>query len=328
MSGRKALLTGATGFLGGHVARALIEEGWSVRVLARSDPALSPVLSGVAVEVVRGDLSKTAELAAGASGCEAIVHAAGLLKARRLEDYREVNLRGTERLVAAAAESAPGATFVYVSTQAAAGPSRDGSPVKPSDPPRPVSWYGVSKLEGEEAVRRGWKGAWIVLRPGVIYGPGDRGLLTYFRMAASGWIPVPAAGRRIQIAAAASIALAVARAAGRPDLASRIAFLCDPEPVTVGRLAALIARLPDRKARLVPVPDVLVRLAGLAATLGEMATKRSQPFNADKARELLAGEWICEPGLAAELGLPAPIPLDRGLSDTWDWYRRQGWLNL
>jgi nucleoside-diphosphate-sugar epimerase len=328
VSGRTALLTGATGFVGGHVARALTQEGWSVRALARSDPSLSPLLSGVPVEVVRGDLSSAAELAAAASGCDAIVHAAGLLKARRLEDYREVNRRGTERLVAAAAESSPGATFVYVSTQAAAGPGRNGNPVKPSDPPRPVSWYGVSKLEGEEAVRQRWRGAWIVLRPGVIYGPGDRGLLTYFRMAASGWVPVPAARRHIQIAAVASIALAIARAAGRPDLASRTAFLCDPEPVTVERLAALIARLPARPARLVPVPDVLVRLAGLASTLVELATGKSQPFNADKARELLAGEWLCEPGLAAELELPAPIPLHRGLSETWDWYRRQGWLNL
>ncbi len=328
MSGRTALLTGATGFLGGHLARALTQEGWSVRALARSDPSLSPLLSGVPVEVVRGDLSAVPALAAAASGCDAIVHAAGLLKARRLEDYREVNRRGTERLVAAAAESAPGATFVYVSTQAAAGPARNGRPVKPSDPPRPVSWYGVSKLEGEEAVRHRWKGAWIVLRPGVIYGPGDRGLLTYFRMAASGWMPVPAARRHIQIAAAESIALAVARAASRPDLASRTAFLCDPEPVTVGLLAASIARLPARRARLVPLPDMLVRLAGLVSTLGEMATKRSQPFNADKARELLAGEWLCESGLAAELALPPPVLLDRGLLDTWEWYRREGWLTL
>lgn len=328
MTSRLALLTGATGFLGGHVARALAEEGWRVRALVRTDPSRSPLLSGVPVEGFRGDLSAATDLAAAASGCQAIVHVAGVLKARTLEEYREVNRRGTERLVAAAAAAAPGATFVLVSTQAAAGPARDGRPVRPSDPPRPVSWYGASKLEGEEAVRRGWKGAWVVLRPAVIYGPGDRGLLTYFRMAASGFLPVPAARRRIQIGPAVQVALAIARTAGRPDLAGRIAFLCDPEPVTVAELAARIARLPPRAARLIPVPDSLVRAVALAQTLRETLTLRTLAFNADKARELLAGEWLCESGLREELALPPAIPLDRGLLETFDWYRRQGWLNL
>jgi nucleoside-diphosphate-sugar epimerase len=328
MTARLALLTGATGFLGGHVARALLEEGWRVRALARTDPSRSPLLDGLSLEIFRGDLSAAADLAAAVSGCETIVHVAGVLKARTLEEYREVNRRGTERLVMAAAGAATGAMFVLVSSQAAAGPARDGRPVTPADPPRPVSWYGVSKLEGEEAVQRAWKGPWIVVRPGVIYGPGDRSLLVYFRMARSGWVPVPAAGNHIQIGAAAQIAEAIARVAGRRDLAGRTAFLCDPAPVTVRELATHIARLPPRRARLIPVPRVLVRAAGLAETLRETLTRQSRPFNADKVRELLAGEWTCEAGLRQELDLPAPVALDRGLLDTWDWYRLHGWLNL
>jgi nucleoside-diphosphate-sugar epimerase len=328
MSSRLALLTGATGFLGGHVARALVAQGWRVRALARSDPSRSPLLDGIAIEVVRGDLSGRADLAAAASGCDAIVHVAGVVKARTLEEYREVNRRGTERLLAAAATAAPDAMVVQISSQAAAGPAREGRPVTPSDTPRPASWYGISKLEGEEAVRRQWKGPWIVVRPGVIYGPADHGLLTYFRMAGSGWVPVPAASSHIQIGPVEQIALAIARAAGRPDLSGRTAFLCDPEPVTVGRLAGLIAGLPAKTARLIPLPDFLVRAAGLAETFRETVTKASRPFNADKARELLAGQWLCESGLRAELELPGPIPLEKGLRDTWEWYRRQGWLNL
>ncbi|MGH9366165.1 MAG: NAD-dependent epimerase/dehydratase family protein [Thermoanaerobaculia bacterium] len=328
MTSRLALLTGATGFLGGHVARALLEEGWRVRALARSDPAGSPLLADLPLEIIRGDLSQRTDLAAAAAGCEAIVHVAGLVKARTLEDYREVNRRGTERLVEAAGRTAPGAMWVLVSSQAAAGPARSGRPVTPSDPARPVSWYGASKLEGEQAVQRGWKGPWIILRPGVIYGPGDQGLLTLFRMARAGWIPLPAASSRIQIGAAEQISLAIARAAGRRDLSGRTAFLCDPLPVSVGRLGELVACLPPRRARLVPVPALLVQAAGLAETLREAVTRRSRPFNADKARELLAGEWLCESGLRQELGLPAPVPLESGLRAAWDWYRKQGWLIL
>jgi nucleoside-diphosphate-sugar epimerase len=328
MTARRALLTGATGFVGGHVARALCDEGWSVRALVRSDPSRAPLLAGLPIEFVRGDLSAAAQLDEAARGCAAVVHVAGVVKARTLDDYREVNVRATERLAAAAARAAPESVFVLVSSQAAAGPARNGRPVTASDPARPVSWYGVSKLEGEEAVRRAFPGAAIVLRPGVVYGPGDTGLLTFFRMAARGLVAVPGGRRRIQIVEAERVARAIARAAGRADLGRRTAFLCDREPVAIRRLAGEIARLAPRPARLIGVPDPVVRLAGAAETVREAITRRSRPFNADKARELLAGEWLCEAGLERDLELPAAVPLEQGLRDTWDWYLRQGWLIL
>jgi nucleoside-diphosphate-sugar epimerase len=328
MPPRRAFLTGATGFLGGHVARALIDEGWRVTALVRSDPQASPLLAGRAIDFVRGDLSREADLPAGLRGCDAIVHVAGLVKARTLEDYREVNLRGTERLARAAARVAPGANFVLVSSQAAAGPARGGVPVRASDPARPVSWYGTSKLEGEQAVRRIWPGRWTVLRPGVVYGPADRGLLTYFRLAVRGILPLPAPGRRIQIGESSRIARAIAVAAAREDLGGTTAFLCDPQPVTLRDLAEALARVSGRRVRIVAVPDAAVRMLGAVETLREAVTRRSRPFNADKAREILAGEWVCEAGLEAELGMPEPIPLEEGLRRAWDWYREAGWLAL
>jgi len=324
----KALVTGGTGFVGGHVARALLNDGWSVRVLAR-DPSRSAggLLEGTGSEIHRGDLASDEGLEEAAAGVDAIVHAAGILKARSLEDYREVNLRGTERLLRAASRSAAGARFVLVSSQAAAGPARDGRPVTESDPALPVSWYGLSKREGEEAVARLWKGPWTILRPGVVFGPGDRGLLAYFRMAATGIVPVPAGGTRVQLIAVERAALGIARAAQGGELAGRVGFLCDPQPVTVRELASRIAALSGRAARLVSVPNLVVRLLGVAETVAEALTGRSRPFNADKAREILAGDWLCDGGPVDEaLALPAPRPLDEGLRALWAWYRRAGWV--
>ena len=322
-----AFLTGGTGFLGGHVARALLAEGWTLRALARERPRRRDALSDLVVQRISGDLTRSADLARASAGCDAIVHAAGLVKARTLEDYRDVNARGTQRLVEAARETAPNALFLFVSSQAAAGPARDGRPVAEGDPARPISWYGISKREGEKAVERVWKGPWIVLRPGVLYGPGDPGLLAYFRMAASGWLPVPAGASRIQIGSAEQAALAIALAARRRDLAGRAGFVCDPGPITVGALAAEIARLPRRAARLVPLPAALVRLAGLLETVRESATRRSRLFNADKAKEILAGDWVCDSSpMRGDLALPPPIPLAEGLRATWEWYLRAGWI--
>jgi nucleoside-diphosphate-sugar epimerase len=327
----KALVTGGTGFVGGHVALALLDAGWSVRVLAREGSrSVGGLLDGRDVEFRRGDLSweAGAGLEEAARGVDAIVHAAGILKARSLEDYREVNVRGTERLLRAAAASAPGARFVYVSSQAAAGPSRGGRPVAEADPPAPISWYGLSKREAEEAVARLWPGPWTVLRPGVVYGPGDRGLLAYFRMAAAGFVPVPAGGTLVQVIAVERAAAGIARAAqGSPALAGRTGFLCDPAPVSVRELADRIAALSGRPARVFAVPDLVVRLLGGLETVAERLTGRSRPFNADKAREILAGDWLCDGRpMDQALALPAPRRLDDGLRALWAWYRRAGWV--
>src|SRR5262249_51637921 len=142
----------------------------------------------------------------------------------------------------------------------------DGRPVNDEDAARPVSWYGLSKREGEEALAEGWKGPWIVLRPAVVYGPGDPGLLTYFRLAASGFLPVPAAKSRIQIVGVDQVALAIARAASRPDLGGKTGFLADPEPVRLGDLARLVAGAMGANPRMVSVPGFAVRLLGVGET--------------------------------------------------------------
>lgn len=323
-----AFLTGGTGFVGGHVARGLRQEGWSVRVLAR-DPrrAEGPLLEGLSLEIVSGDLNDARGLAHGLAGADAIVHVAGLVKARSLEEYRAVNRRGTELLLAAARESAPSALFLNVSSQAAAGPARGGRPVAEGDEARPVSWYGLSKREGELAVERSWRGPWVNLRPSVVFGPGDRGLFSYFQMAAAGWIPLPAGQTRIQLIGAARAGLAIARAVSCRELWGRTGFLCDPEPVRLASLAGQIAMLPRRRARVVPVPDAAVRLLGFSQSLLERLTRRSRSFNADKAKEILAGDWLCDGAAVRQaLALPAASPLSEDLRAAWDWYRAAGWL--
>ena len=324
-----AFLTGGTGFVGAHTARALAAGGWRVRLLARRpEAARAGLLEGVPIEPVPGDLSASGLPEAALSGVDAIVHVAGLTKARSLEDYREINARGTERLLRSAARICPDALFVLVSSQAAAGPARGGLPVTERDAPRPVSWYGVSKREGEEAVAHLWQGPWHVVRPGVVYGPGDRGLLQYFQMAARGIVPIPAGRSRVQVIAAERTALALARAAARRDLAGRTSFLCDPPPVALEDLARMIGALPARRPRFVAVPDFGVRALGTLETGIELLTRRSRPFNADKARELLAGDWLCDPApLARALDLPPPVGLAEGLRAAWDWYRAAGWLS-
>ena len=322
---KSVFITGATGFVGSHAARRFLSDGWRVRALVRRPE--KPGLLPPGVEIVAGELGDPRTYARALEGCDAVVHAAGTTKARSLSEYREANLVGTASLARAAARACPGAMFVLVSSQSAAGPSRGGEPVREGDAPRPVSWYGQSKLEGEDAVARERAGPWCAIRPCAVYGPGDPGLLQLFSVVARGWAPVLAGGRgRIQLIGASDLARIIVAAAARPDLSGRRAFAAGGE-TTMGELVACIASLRRPPARLVPVPAPLVRALGWAESLREALTRRARPFNRDKAREILQSGWICDAGpFLSDLGISGLAEWRPGIRETARWYEREGWL--
>ena len=150
----RVLVTGASGFVGSHVAAELRGAGSSVRCLVRKDADAARLEAG-GFDVARGDLSVTDRLAAAVEGCDAVIHVAGMITARSFREMRDVNEGGTGRLATACGRvGRPPARFVLVSSLAAGGPSATGAPVREDDPPRPVSRYGWSKLLGERAARR------------------------------------------------------------------------------------------------------------------------------------------------------------------------------
>jgi nucleoside-diphosphate-sugar epimerase len=157
-------ITGATGFVGGYTAKALAEAGWRVRLLCRRLP-LSPLLSDISPEIVLGDLEDPAALAALVRGADAVVHAAGAVRALDAVGFYRANADGTARMVAAVRADAPQARFVLISSLSAREPT--------------LSAYAGSKRAGEIELERAAGAAldWSILRPPAVYGPGDRELL-------------------------------------------------------------------------------------------------------------------------------------------------------
>lgn len=318
-------LSGGTGFVGSHVARAFLAGGWRVRALVRR-PDRPGLLPG-AVEIVPGDLTDPAAYRGHLKGCAAVLHCAGTTRARGLAEYRRVNVEGTEAIAGAAVAACPEAMFVHVSSQAAAGPSRDGAAVRESDPPQPVSRYGRSKLEGERALARRHPGPWCIVRPSVVYGAGDPGLLQMFSVVARGVAPIPAGGgRRLQLLAADDLACALFAAAQRPDLHGRCGFAAGTT-VSMGDLVREIAALRTPPAWTVPLPGGAIRLLGLVESLRETLTRTARPFNRDKVRELLQSDWLCdgEP-LRRDLRISAATCWRDGIRRTCRWYVDARWL--
>jgi nucleoside-diphosphate-sugar epimerase len=164
----RVLVTGATGFVGSHIAEAFVEAGYEVRVGARAS-SNERWISSLDTERVPLDLDGSAEdLSRAVHNVDVVVHAAGITRARRPGDYYSVNAGGT-RSVATAALRAGVRRLVLISSLAARGP--DGRDHPDSD-------YGRSKLEAESHLRAlSGRMEAVVLRPAAVYGPRDTDLL-------------------------------------------------------------------------------------------------------------------------------------------------------
>ena len=321
-----ALVTGGHGFIGSHLVRRLLADGHRVRVLARPGSRLDR-LEELPVEVVRADLTLATGLEPAVTGVDWVFHLAGALKAFREADLMRVNRDGTRHLAAACRAGAPGlARFLLVSSLAAGGPSPGGRPRAEEDPPAPLSWYGQSKLEGERAALASGLPV-VILRPPVVFGPGDRDVLGCFRLARRGLVPVPGpGGRRYSVIYAPDLADGLVRAAQAPHGAGEVFHLTGPD-LDWAEFGRRIAAVLGRPARVLVLPEGLVRACGLGADLWTRLRGRPGIFSSQKVREMLAPGWVASPEKARRLlGWTAPTDLDRALEATVRWYQDHGWL--
>jgi len=315
----RVAVTGATGFIGRHVARTLAARGDSVAAIVRPDsPGLraGPLPEGV--DMVRAALTPR-DLSAAVAGADVVVHLAGIVSTRWARDYTAVNADGT-RAVAEAARAA-GAHLVYVSSLAAAGPAPASAPRRETDPSNPITTYGITKLAGERAVE-GLAGLrWTTLRPGVVYGPGDHALTPLFRFARSLIMPlVGGAATAFTFVyvddAVRAIIAAIDRRADRLTCCGG-----HSEPVTAAGLLRSVRSAAEGRATLVPVPAPLVWIAANACDLAGALAGKELVLSRRRYSEMYAEGFVCRVDrLRDELGVVAGIGLDDGLERSAEWY--------
>jgi nucleoside-diphosphate-sugar epimerase len=319
------LITGATGFVGSHLVEALSRRDVRVRALVRTTSDRS-FLDRHGVEQVEGHLGDVDSLRRALGDTATVVHMAGAVRALRPATFHEVNAAGTLRLLDAMGREGGARRLVYLSSLAAAGPT-GGQPVRPEDEPRPLTTYGRSKLEGERHALGREGIATAVLRPPAVYGPRDRELLPFFRLAKRGVLPVIGPlTRRVQMVHVRDLAEALVRAVEVPE-ATGIFHIADPTAYTWAEMLALVEAAVDKRGVRVPIPAGLLKTAAMGTQVGARMSRRPAVFDREKALDLLAAGWLCETEAARrELGFAAAIPLPEGLRETAGWYRAHGWM--
>jgi len=296
-------LTGGTGFLGPYIVRALEQAGWRVRRLSRR-PRQDRI------ETVVGSLADAEALDRLLAGADAVVHAAGAIKALSRAEFMRVNRDGSRALAEAIRRAGHPMRVVAVSSMAARAPE--------------LSDYAASKRAGEAAFAD--FSDRIVLRPTAIYGPGDRETAVFFKSANGLILPVPRCpGARVTAVHARDAAGAVA-ALVPPGPQGQVFELTDRNLCGCDwrELAAKLLDVTGGKARIVELPAAVFRAIALATAVKTRLTGRAEILTLGKVRELFHADWSSagESQPPASLWRPA-VDLDEGLAETARWLTRK-----
>jgi nucleoside-diphosphate-sugar epimerase len=324
----KIAVTGATGFIGSHLAERLVAAGHEVTVLTRSPDRLAWIRH-LPLRVVYGDLDRAEALRDLTAGQDAVVHAAGLTRAVGRAEYLRVNVDGSVRLLEAALVNSPGLRrFVYLSSQAAMGPSPTGGSLNEDAPRRPISAYGASKSLAELALARfGDRVPITAIRPPWVYGPRDRDTLAYFRLAGRGLRLVVGARNRFNIVHVADLVQGIALAAESALPGPRAYFLTDGEGWTIEQLTRMMADATGRRTLRVPVPVAVVAIVAAGNELVAAITRRPPLIGWRKLGETWHRCWLVSDRRARdELGYRPTVGTEQGMAETAAWYRAEGWL--
>lgn len=300
---RTLAVTGGTGFVGQHLLRLALGEGYDLRALTRG---WKPPEDEIAW--VDGALDRPETLVKLCTGADAVVHIAGLINGSR-DAFEAVNVGGTANMIDAARKAGV-RRFVHISSLAAREPD--------------LSAYGWSKARSERLVAASGLD-WTIVRPPAVYGPGDRETLELFRMARRGLVALPPRGHFSVLHAADLCRLILAVL----DDADSWAETYEPDDGREGgwehrHFARTLGRVYGRRAVTLSMPRAALRLA---CGVDRLVRRGRAKLTADRVGYFCHPDWV----VAAEKRPPArlwqpEVKTPTGLKDTARWYREQGWL--
>lgn len=325
----RAFVTGATGFIGGHLARRLLAQGAAVRALVRA-PERGAELARLGAELVEGDLAAARDLGPALAGADVVFHLAAQIQptAAGAAGYRRANVEATEHLLAACRGRSLGA-FVHVSSVGVMGtlrrlPADEAAECRPDNP------YGRTKHEAERLARRAQAEEGlpvVVARPAWAYGPGDRRTLRLFAAIQRRGLALVGSGRTwLHPVYVDDVVDGLVRCATEPKAVGQTYLLAGPEPVSLAALVGLIAEL-------LGVPPPRLRIPASVAWLGAAATeaasrllRRRPPLYRRQLEFFLKDQLFSIAKAREELGFEPATRLRDGLARTIAWYREHGLL--
>ena len=325
----KAFITGATGFIGSHLADELLKKGYEVKCLVRKSSS-TKWLEGKQVEYVYGDLFTHDTLEKALKDVDYVYHVGGVTFAKRKEEFYKGNVDATKSLLEACYKFNPGLKkFVHVSSQAAVGPSFDGKPIDETRDYHPLTTYGLSKVEAERVVISFFdKLKCTIVRPPAVYGPRDYAIFEYFKSMSRGLQPmIGFDNKQVSLIHAVDLVKGFIMAGEADISASEIYFISSEKYYNWHDVGEITKKLLGRKTLRLVIPHFAVKTTAFFSQVFGFFSSKPTVLNIEKARELTQAYWICSIEKAKrELGYKETMTLEEGFQDTIEWYRKEGWL--
>lgn len=293
------LVTGATGFVGTHLVKKLVEEGHTVQALVRPGATSNP-FQDFNVGLIEGDISWTHLFARHGERMDVVFHLAGVTQSPRWSDYRNINQRGMKSLVRGLDRCEFHGRVVYLSSLAAGGPVAGPEAARiEEDSDHPVSEYGKSKRGAERFLHDALtsRASWTILRAGKIYGPGHRRLANQLAgIQRTGFLPSFHPRTEFQWTHVNDMVDALLRAAFSPEASRRMYYVTDRTSWKMEAIAELLTELLGRKVRILPVPRHIARASSSVSAFLHRAFGMG-PFAPDPGRlpDLQGGCWVADP---------------------------------
>lgn len=330
------LITGASGFIGSFLVEEALKKGHTVYAGIRHSSAKT-YLADPGIRFLEFDFSTRQKVISVLEQCRTggirfdyIIHNAGVTKARKKEDFYNVNCGNTIHFIEALKDTGMvPQKFVFMSSLAAYGPGDPvtGEPVRLSDPPKPIELYGKSKLAAEQYITAQHDFPWLIFRPTGVYGPREKDYFVFFQTISRGLEPYIGFKEQILTFIYVRDLVRLITDALSSRVVQQAYFVSDGKEYTSRQFADITKKELGKSTFRITVPLFLVQAI---ATTGERIAGLwggIPTLNSDKYNVLSSTNWRCEwEPLRRDFGFRAEYDLAKGVQEVIAWYRREGWL--
>lgn len=336
----KALVTGASGFIGGTLVQELVQSGVEVHALLRKT-SRTTALDGLPIQRVEGNLGDLNSLKRAVTGMDSVIHLAGVVSARTAAEYYLHNTEGTRLLAQAIHESREAQPslkrLIYVSSLAAGGPSPTLTPRSESDPDAPVSEYGKSKLLAERELHQILDRVPVtIIRPPIVYGPRDKGVFIMIQSVMRGLMPLvqsstsPDGKKYYSSVHVKDLSDCIVRAALAPQNSApsgEVFYASGDGVVSYEDMLRAMAKRLGKKPFRFTIPRAAITAVAAGASIASYLTRKTYPLNWDKRNEILPDYWVCTNQKAKDkLDFRPTYDFETGIAHAIDWYKENQWL--
>lgn len=317
---KKAVITGGNGFVGKRLTDKLIEKGYTVKIFSRTKP--HGFADNPAVETVQVDYNNAESMAKELADAEVVFHLAAAIFAFNKEEFWKANVTLTQTLAQAVKQAGNIKSFIYLSSQAAAGPSTyKSNPVTEADVPNPVSDYGITKLKAEEAVfalpQEVHK---VVLRAPVVYGKNDSGVSKIAGWVERGFMVNTSAGEMFfNFVYVEDLVQALYTAAVTPQANGQVFFVGEAKSYSWQYfINAMADAMGCPRPIMFTLPYFLLEIAAFVYESVARVFGIAPALNYDKIKEAsITGHWVCNTNKWMALTGQSFTPLEKGLKESF-----------